>query len=62
MSEETKQVPKEKTISISIAYQEGDGGLKHSIKHKIETYKPVADIMAALKRMDEEITGRVSLL
>jgi hypothetical protein len=62
MSEDAKQVPKEKVINISISYQEGDGGLKHSIKHKIETYKPIHEVMQSLKHFDEEITGRVSLL
>lgn len=61
MGQETRD-EKQKTISISIQYEEGEGGLKHSLKHKIETYKHIGEILALLKDFDEKLTGRVSLL
>ena len=62
MGENTMPAPQKKTVNISISYEEDGSTLKHSLKFKIDSYKPVGEIFNILKQTEESITGQKSML
>lgn len=51
-----------KVINVSVAYEEESTGMKHSIKQKIETFKSLGEILEAVNKLEQEITGVVPMI
>lgn len=61
MAQDMPTPPKEKTIAISISYEEEGGGIKHNLKHKITTFKTVAEVLDGVRSLEQTLTGKLPL-
>lgn len=51
-----------KKINITITYKEdGEKGLGHTVKHKIESYLPIGVIVSHVRELDRKVTPQQEL-